>query len=157
MCGAVYGLSWATKIAKKIQKIRQRSLNVRKENKNSNARVFGFGSQLCINQYGGRFPCYQRSWSLLSQSKDFSALFYWRCHNNIYSCLYREPQTHQWPSLGSLWLKALVRRKEKNNQSKIVIKNSLPQIHQPIHSLPSHTTHEFFTHSPKDLYNYDTV
>ena len=42
----------------------------------------------------------------------------------IYSCLYREPQTHQWPSLGSLWLKALVRGKEKK-QSKILIKSPI--------------------------------
>ena len=32
----------------------------------------------------------------------------------ICSCLYREPQTHQWSSLGSLWLKASVKKKKNN-------------------------------------------
>ena len=56
-------------------------------------------------------------------------------NNIIYSCLYREPQTHQWPSLGSLWLKALVRRKK--NQPKVLIKSLITK-YQKLKKLTLH-------------------
>ena len=123
------------------------------------------------------FPCssvFQFLGSLISSGDIIIIIIYIII---IYSCLYREPQTHQWPSLESLWLKELVRRKGKNSQSKILIKSLItkyqklkkptlcdrgpqhskkkrinkkfPASNPPAHTFPPFTHNLCYTHTPK--------